>query len=88
MHQLKTADGLAHRAHAPHAVERPDLPAAEPKLRICTLAACPFPANHGTPGSIRELSEAVAERGHDVHVVTYHMGQDIPLKRLNLHRIR
>jgi glycosyltransferase involved in cell wall biosynthesis len=65
-----------------------DLAAAEPKLRICTLAACPFPANHGTPGSIRELCEAVAERGHDVHVVTYHIGQPIPLTGVHLHRVR
>ena len=43
------------------------------------LAACPFPANHGTPGSIREMAEAVAQRGHEVHVVTYHMGDDTPL---------
>src|SRR6187200_2911342 len=59
----------------------------EPHLRVGVLAACPFPANHGTPGSIRELAEAVAERGHDVHVVTYHMGQEIPLHLVELHRI-
>jgi 1,2-diacylglycerol 3-alpha-glucosyltransferase len=60
---------------------------SEPRLRIGVLAACPFPANHGTPGSIRELAEAVAERGHDVHVVAYHMGQEIPLHLVKLHRI-
>ena len=60
---------------------------AEPKLRICVLAACPFPANHGTPGSIREISQAIAERGHDVRVVTYHIGQDIPIRGVKLHRI-
>lgn len=59
----------------------------EPKLKICVLAACPFPANHGTPGSIRELAEAVAERGHEVHVVCYHMGADLPLRGVRLHRI-
>jgi glycosyltransferase involved in cell wall biosynthesis len=59
----------------------------EPKLRICVLAACPFPANHGTPGSIRELVEATAERGHDVHVVTYHIGENLPLRGAHLHRI-
>jgi len=59
----------------------------EPKLKICVLAACPFPANHGTPGSIRELVEATAERGHDVHVVTYHIGEDLPLRGAQLHRI-
>lgn len=71
----------------------PDVPPARrsaasgPRLRVCTLAACPFPANHGTPGSIREMAEAVAELGHEVHVVTYHFGEDIPLRGLHLHRI-
>jgi 1,2-diacylglycerol 3-alpha-glucosyltransferase len=51
------------------------------------LAACPFPANHGTPGSIREMAEAVAERGHDVHLVTYHFGEAIPVRGPHLHRI-
>jgi glycosyltransferase involved in cell wall biosynthesis len=51
------------------------------------LAACPFPANHGTPGSIREMAEAVVEEGHEVHVVTYHFGEDIPVKGPRLHRI-
>src|SRR5438128_8732926 len=49
------------------------------RLKICVLAACPFPANHGTPGSIREICEALAELGHEVHIVTYHFGEDIPL---------
>jgi len=60
----------------------------EPQLKVCVLAACPFPANHGTPGSIRELSEAIAARGHEVRVVTYHMGQDIPMQGIQLHRIK
>jgi len=66
---------------------RVDSPAAEPKLKVCVLAACPFPANHGTPGSIRELTEATAERGHEVHVVTYHFGEDLPLRGVQVHRI-
>jgi glycosyltransferase involved in cell wall biosynthesis len=56
-------------------------------LRVCMLAACPFPANHGTPGSIREMAEAIVERGHEVHVVTYHIGEDIPIRGPILHRI-
>src|SRR5947207_9585472 len=59
----------------------------EPHLKICVLASFPFPANHGTPGSIRELVEATAERGHDVHVVTYHIGEELPLRGAHLHRI-
>ncbi|MGA2033318.1 MAG: glycosyltransferase family 4 protein [Thermoguttaceae bacterium] len=63
------------------------MPPREAPLRICMLAACPFPANHGTPGSIREMAEAIGERGHDVHVVTYHFGENIPIRGVQLHRI-
>jgi glycosyltransferase involved in cell wall biosynthesis len=59
----------------------------ESPLRICVMAACPFPANHGTPGSIREMAEAVSERGHEVHIVTYHFGEKIPVQGPYLHRI-
>ncbi len=59
----------------------------EPRLKVCVLAACPFPANHGTPGSIRELVEATAARGHEVHVVSYHVGEDLSLDGVHLHRI-
>ena len=51
------------------------------------LAACPFPANHGTPGSIREMAEAIAAEGHEVHVVAYHIGEPAPLRGPVLHRI-
>src|SRR5687768_10251915 len=68
-------------AIAPHsAVAALPTFAVEPKLKTCVLAACPFPANHGTPGSIRELAEATAERGHEMHIVTYHFGDDLPLR--------
>src|SRR5262245_18561966 len=60
---------------------------AERPLKVCMLAACPFPANHGTPGSIREMAEAITELGHEVHIVTYHFGEDIPLRGPRLHRI-
>jgi glycosyltransferase involved in cell wall biosynthesis len=33
------------------------------------------------------LAEATAERGHDVHVVTYHLGEKMPVGRVRLHRI-
>jgi glycosyltransferase involved in cell wall biosynthesis len=51
------------------------------------LAPTPFPANQGTPGSIREMAEAVADRGHEVHIVTYHCGEDIPVLGPQVHRI-
>lgn len=56
-------------------------------LRIAVVAACPLPWPRGTPIRVHRLSEALASRGHDVHVVTYHLGEsdDPPY---SLHRIR
>jgi glycosyltransferase involved in cell wall biosynthesis len=45
--------------------------------KIAMVAACPFPANWGSPGLIRETVESLMRRGHQVHVVTYPFGQDL-----------
>ena len=57
------------------------------RYRVCMLAACPFPANHGTPGSIREMAESLAKLEHEVHIVTYHFGEAIDVDGPSLHRI-
>jgi glycosyltransferase involved in cell wall biosynthesis len=57
-------------------------------LRIAMLVPCPFPANHGTPGAIRELSGALGERGHNVEIVTYPLcDESIPVDGLVIHRV-
>ena len=43
-------------------------------FRIAMVAACPFPAAFASSGLIRELSIELARRGHEVHLVTYHLG--------------
>jgi len=54
---------------------------------IAMVAACPFPANHGSAASIREMSDTLADMGHDVHIVTYPFGQeDIKVRRSKVHR--
>ena len=50
------------------------------------VAACPFPVNYGSPGAIRELAETLSEMGHDVHIVTYPEGDDLPVGNARLHR--
>ncbi len=56
-------------------------------LKIAMVVASPFPANHGTPGSIKEMAEAIAAKKHQVHIVTYHFGEgDLP-KGVRIHRI-
>jgi glycosyltransferase involved in cell wall biosynthesis len=57
-------------------------------LRVAMIAACPFPWPRGTPIRIHRIAEAMARRGHAVHVVTYHLGQDLADPPFTVHRIR
>jgi 1,2-diacylglycerol 3-alpha-glucosyltransferase len=56
--------------------------------RVAVIAACPFPGNHGTPGSIREIVQAQARQGQDVHVVTYPLHDTLPIEGPMIHRVR
>ncbi len=54
---------------------------------IAMVAACPFPANYGSPASIREMSDTLSDMGHNVHIVTYPVGQEgIRVRRAKVHR--
>src|SRR5207249_9931496 len=54
---------------------------------IAMVAACPFPANHGSAASIREMSDTLSQMGHSVHIVTYPTGQeDIIVRHAKVHR--
>ena len=57
------------------------------KLTILMVAACPFPANYGSPASIREMSDTLASFGHEVHIVTYPFGENLPVNLAKVHRI-
>ncbi len=56
-------------------------------LKIAIVAACPFPYPRGTPIRIFRIAEALAHRGHKVHVVTYHLGQNTGPVPFKIHRI-
>ena len=55
-------------------------------FRIAMVAACPFPYPRGTPIRIYRMAEALARRGHDVHVITYHLGQTLQPVPFIIHR--
>lgn len=57
------------------------------RLKIAIVAACPFPAQRGTPARIRNMAAALARRGHEIHVVTYHLGDPIDDAPFQIHRI-
>src|SRR5213080_586463 len=58
------------------------------KWSVVMVAACPFPANHGTPAAIREMSQELARRGHTVRVVTYPLSDSIPIEGVAIDRVR
>jgi len=58
------------------------------RLGVAMVAATSFPANHGSPASIREMSQELARRGHRVHVITYAWRQNIPVEGVTIHRTR
>src|ERR1043166_339225 len=61
---------------------------ADPR-RIAMVAACPFPSLRGSQVLIRELAHALADRGHEVHLVTYPHGESlVPIHGVFMHRIR
>lgn len=63
------------------------MPAMNPFLRIAIVAACPFPYSRGTPIRVFKMAETLSKRGHDVHVVTYHLGAEIDAVPFTIHRI-
>lgn len=59
-------------------------------LNIAIVAACPFPCARGTPVRVVRTAEALAELGHNVSVVTYHLGDNsisVDHERLQIFRI-
>jgi glycosyltransferase involved in cell wall biosynthesis len=41
----------------------------------------------GTPLNIRSLSGVLGELNHEVHLLTYHLGEDVEIKNTKIHRI-
>lgn len=56
-------------------------------MKILLLAPHPFYSQRGTPIAVRSLIEVLASKGHSVHVLTYHLGQDVAIPGCQLHRI-
>lgn len=57
------------------------------RFKIAMVAACPFPYPRGTPIRIFRMAEALSHRGHEVHVVTYHLGDEAKEAPFRIYRI-
>ncbi|GIW43759.1 MAG: hypothetical protein KatS3mg077_1041 [Candidatus Binatia bacterium] len=56
-------------------------------LRIAVVAPCPFPSARGSQVLMREVAEALAARGHEVHVIAYPTGEHlVPIQGIVVHR--
>jgi len=56
------------------------------KYGVAVVAACPFTQPRGTPIRVFRMAEGLARRGHEVHVITYHVGDDPGDVPFRIHR--
>jgi glycosyltransferase involved in cell wall biosynthesis len=56
-------------------------------MKILMLVPEPFLAPRGTPVSIYFRIKALSELGHKIHLITYHLGEDVDLENVKIHRI-
>ncbi len=55
-------------------------------MKILLLAPQPFFQERGTPIAVKLLAETLGAQGHDVHLLVFAEGEDIPLTKVSLHR--
>lgn len=56
-------------------------------MKILFLAPQPFYEERGTPIAVNLLLKVLSERGDEVDLVTYHLGDDVDYENVALHRI-
>ena len=56
-------------------------------MRILMIAPQPFFTPRGTPLSVLHRIYALSKLGHQIDLVTYHLGETIPFENVNYYRI-
>jgi glycosyltransferase involved in cell wall biosynthesis len=57
-------------------------------MKILMIAPQPFFEPRGTPISVYQRLEALSILGHEIDLVTYHIGTDVEFPNLKIHRVR
>lgn len=57
-------------------------------MQILLVAPQPFFIERGTPIAVRYLAEALGAMGHEVDLLTTHLGEDVDLPGVTIHRAR
>lgn len=56
-------------------------------MKILFLAPQPFYEERGTPIAVNLLLKVLSQRGEEIDLVTYHLGEDVEYENVMLHRI-
>lgn len=56
-------------------------------MKVLMIAPQPWFSPRGTPFSVLHRLYAISRLGHQVDLVTYHIGKDIPIKNVTIYRI-
>jgi len=62
-------------------------PNTQSSLKILMVACLPFFSSRGTPISVRSRLEVLSNLGHEVDVITYHVGDDVEIPGIKILRI-
>ena len=57
-------------------------------MKILMISPQPFFEPRGTPISVYQRLEALSTLGHEIDLVTYHVGTDVEFQNVKIHRVR
>lgn len=57
-------------------------------MKILMISPQPFFEPRGTPISVYQRLEALSALGHEIDLVTYHVGRDVEFPNVTIHRVR
>ena len=57
-------------------------------MKILMISPQPFFEPRGTPISVYQRLEALSALGHEIDLVTYHVGKDVEFPNVTIHRVR
>jgi glycosyltransferase involved in cell wall biosynthesis len=57
-------------------------------MKILMISPQPFFEPRGTPISVYQRLEALSALGHEIDLITYHVGKDVELPNVRIHRVR
>jgi glycosyltransferase involved in cell wall biosynthesis len=57
-------------------------------MKILMISPQPFFEPRGTPISVYQRLEALSALGHEIDLVTYHVGKDVEFPNVRIHRVR